>query len=166
VSGDGAGTPGTVRSGPGPGILGRMADETDETTDRLPRSDDEWRERLDPLQFEVTRRGGTEPAFTGVYWDSKDQGTYRCVCCGAELFASDTKFESNTGWPSFWEPADDDAVTTVVDTSHGMTRTEVRCARCDAHLGHVFPDGPKPTGLRYCMNSAALDLDKAEASDA
>ena len=135
----------------------------DETTDDLPQTDDEWRERLDPLQFEVTRRGATERAFTGIYWDNHEDGTYRCVCCRAPLFSSDTKFDSGSGWPSFWEPTAEDAVETVTDTSHGMTRIEVRCARCDAHLGHVFPDGPQPSGLRYCMNSAALDLDRRDS---
>lgn len=134
-----------------------MADR--DTTESLPRTDAEWQERLDPLQFQVARKGGTERAFTGIYWDTKDAGTYRCVCCSAELFSSDTKFDSGSGWPSFWAPADSDAVVAITDSSHGMVRTEVRCARCDAHLGHVFPDGPRPTGLRYCLNSASLDLD-------
>lgn len=136
-----------------------MTDPKEIPDHQLPTTDDEWRERLDPLQFEVARRGGTERAFTGIYWDAKDDGTYRCVACRTALFSSDTKYESGSGWPSFWKPVRDDVVTLLADTSHGMVRTEVRCARCDSHLGHVFEDGPQPTGLRYCMNSASLHLD-------
>jgi peptide-methionine (R)-S-oxide reductase len=140
-----------------------MTDAKEIPEAELPTSEEGWRERLDPLQFEVARRGGTERAFTGIYWDTKDAGTYRCIGCGAPLFSSDTKFDSGTGWPSFWEPLADDVVKLITDRSHGMVRTEVRCARCDSHLGHVFEDGPRPTGLRYCMNSASLDLDRDEA---
>jgi len=127
--------------------------------DQLPQNDAEWRERLTPTQYEVTRRAGTEPAFTGEYWDCHDDGTYVCVCCDTPLFSSETKFDSGTGWPSFFQALTDDAVEEQVDQSHGMTRTEARCRNCGAHLGHVFPDGPRPTGLRYCMNSASLRLD-------
>jgi peptide-methionine (R)-S-oxide reductase len=123
-------------------------------------TDEELRARLTPEQYEVTQRGGTERAFTGAYYTTKDPGTYRCIVCDAELFRSDTKYDSGSGWPSFTEPAAADAVRLITDTSHGMVRTEVRCARCDAHLGHVFPDGPGPTGERYCMNSASLNLEK------
>jgi peptide-methionine (R)-S-oxide reductase len=137
-----------------------MTDARETPLSELPTTDEGWRERLDPLQFEVARRGGTERAFTGIYWDSKDAGTYRCVACGQALFSSETKFDSGSGWPSFWEPLSDDRVTLLRDTSHGMVRTEVRCARCGSHLGHVFEDGPQPTGLRFCMNSASLDLDR------
>jgi peptide-methionine (R)-S-oxide reductase len=126
----------------------------------LPRTDDEWRERLTPEQYEVARKAGTERAFTGEYWDCHDEGVYECVCCGAPLFSSDTKFESGTGWPSFFQALDADAVEEQVDTGHGMVRTEARCANCGAHLGHVFPDGPRPTGQRYCMNSASLRLER------
>ena len=128
--------------------------------DQLPQSDEDWRQRLTPRQFEVTRRAGTEPAFTGEYWDCHDDGTYVCVCCDAPLSSSETKFDSGTGWPSFFRALDDDAVEEDVDESHGMTRTEARCRNCGAHLGHVFPDGPRPSGLRYCMNSASLRLDR------
>jgi peptide-methionine (R)-S-oxide reductase len=140
-----------------------MTDAKEIPLDDLPTTDEGWRERLEPLQFEVARHGGTERAFTGIYWDNHEDGTYRCIACGQALFSSDTKFDSGTGWPSFWEPIGDDRVNLVTDTSHGMVRTEVRCARCGSHLGHVFDDGPQPTGLRYCLNSASLDLDKDEA---
>lgn len=125
----------------------------------MPKTEAEWRVKLDPEQFRVLRQGGTERAFTGKYWDSKTKGTYRCAGCGAELFSSDTKFESGSGWPSFFEPIEEEVIDTEEDRSFGMMRTEIRCANCGGHLGHVFEDGPRPTGLRYCVNSASLDLD-------
>ncbi len=122
------------------------------------RSDDEWRDQLTPEQYSVCRCGGTEPAFTGKYWDTKTPGVYACMGCGSELFDSETKYDSGSGWPSFWAPIADGRVAEKTDTSYGMVRTEIVCAKCESHLGHVFPDGPQPTGLRYCTNSASLDL--------
>jgi peptide-methionine (R)-S-oxide reductase len=129
-------------------------------TDKVQKTDEEWKRILSHEQYDVARKGGTERAFTGRYYDFNEPGIYRCVCCGAALFDSDTKFNSGTGWPSYTAPVSGEAVATRDDSSHGMRRVEVVCSRCDAHLGHVFEDGPKPTGLRYCINSVCLTLDK------
>lgn len=124
----------------------------------IEKTEEEWRTMLSDEQFRVTRQCGTEPPFSGKYYNHKGDGVYHCICCDAPLFRSDEKFDSGTGWPSFWAPYSDEALKALEDHSHGMTRVEIRCAQCDAHLGHVFPDGPQPSGLRFCINSASLDF--------
>ncbi|HVR96890.1 MAG TPA: peptide-methionine (R)-S-oxide reductase MsrB [Thermoanaerobaculia bacterium] len=140
----------------------KFVDSKGNTIERIVKSDDEWKKEMTAEEFQVMRKQGTERAFTGKYWNTHEKGTYLCGACGLELFSSDTKFDSGTGWPSFWQPLDPTHVATETDRAWGMARTEVHCARCGAHLGHVFDDGPKPTGQRYCMNSVSLDFKKAE----
>jgi peptide-methionine (R)-S-oxide reductase len=136
------------------------------TDEKIRKTKEEWRKTLTKEQYRVAREGETDPAFTGEYWNSKVPGTYACACCGQMLFASDEKYQSGSGWPSFWKPVDPGSITTQEDRTWGMNRTEVLCRRCDAHLGHVFPDGPGPTGLRYCINSTSLKLKEKEKAGA
>ena len=136
----------------------RTADSDENEPSRVLRTDEEWRKILSPEQYRVMREKGTEPAFTGKYWQNHEEGTYLCGACGQELFRSDTKYDSGSGWPSFWAPVTGEAVETETDSTHGMARTEVHCSRCGAHLGHVFDDGPRPSGVRFCVNSASLEF--------
>jgi peptide-methionine (R)-S-oxide reductase len=131
-------------------------------SDQREKNEQEWRKLLTEEQYRITRESGTEPPFSGIYYANKEPGVYRCICCGSPLFRSDEKYDSGSGWPSFWAPFSNDALEARTDTTHGMQRTEVRCAQCEAHLGHVFPDGPEPSGLRYCINSAALDFESKD----
>ena len=143
----------------GPAGLALSQQRGEKVTNKIVKSDNEWRKLLTPEQYRVTREKGTETPFTGKYWKFKEDGTYLCVACGQALFSSGTKYDAGCGWPSFWQPVDSVRIDEKADRSHGMSRTEVQCSRCGAHLGHVFPDGPQPTGLRYCINSAALTFE-------